>query len=103
MTRWPSPHLLLVDGSSTIDLFDDRFVLLTADPGHAWRSAASRCPGSALNSQVLAEPGWPDLYGVSPDGAVLVRPDGHIAWRCRTTSADPETDLRTALTISTGG
>jgi putative polyketide hydroxylase len=24
---------------------------------------------------------WYDLYGVEPGGAVLVRPDGYVAWR----------------------
>jgi tetracenomycin A2 monooxygenase-dioxygenase len=98
-----APHLWLADGTSTIDLFDDRFVLLTAEPGRAWRDAAVHCPAVPVDSHVLTEPGWPDLYGVSPDGAVLVRPDGHIAWRSRTTSTDPVADLQTALTTSTGG
>jgi putative polyketide hydroxylase len=32
---------------------------------------------------VLADPGhrWARAYGVTPSGAVLVRPDGIIAWR----------------------
>lgn len=25
---------------------------------------------------------WIDLSGVSENGAVLVRPDGHVLWRC---------------------
>lgn len=25
---------------------------------------------------------WRNLRGVSEDGAILVRPDGHVAWRC---------------------
>jgi hypothetical protein len=50
----------------------------------------------------MTEPQWPDLYGVAPDGAVLVRPDGHVAWRSPTTSTDPVADIRTALTTSTG-
>jgi putative polyketide hydroxylase len=98
-----APHLWLADGTSTIDLFDHRFVLLTAEPGRAWRDAAAHCPAVPIDSHVLTEPGWPDLYDVSPDGAVLVRPDGHIAWRSRTTSTDPVADLQTALTTSTGG
>jgi putative polyketide hydroxylase len=24
---------------------------------------------------------WGDVYGVGADGAVLVRPDGHVSWR----------------------
>jgi 2-polyprenyl-6-methoxyphenol hydroxylase-like FAD-dependent oxidoreductase len=98
-----APHLWLADGTSTVDLFDHRFVLLTARPGHAWRDAAAHCPGVPVDSHVVAEPAWPDRYGVWPDGAVLVRPDGHIAWRSRTTSTDPVADLQTALTTSTAG
>jgi len=97
-----APHLWLADGTSTIDLFDQRFVLLTAEPGHAWRAAATHIPGAPVDSHVITEPTWPSLYGVAPDGAVLVRPDGHVAWRSRTSSTDPVTDIQTALTTSTG-
>jgi 2-polyprenyl-6-methoxyphenol hydroxylase-like FAD-dependent oxidoreductase len=97
-----APHLTLDNATSTIDLFDRRFVLLTAEPGHAWRNAAAHCPDTPLNLTVLAEPHWPDLYGISADGAVLVRPDGHVAWRATTTSSEPVADLRAALTTSTG-
>jgi len=98
-----APHLWLADGSSTIDLFDQRFVLLTAEPGEAWRDAAARCLGVPLDSHVMTDPQWPGLYGVAPDGAVLVRPDGHVAWRSPRTSTDPVTDIQTALTTGTGG
>jgi 2-polyprenyl-6-methoxyphenol hydroxylase-like FAD-dependent oxidoreductase len=98
-----APHLWLADGTSTIDLFDQHFVLLTAEPGHAWRDAAARCPGVPVDSHVMTEPRWPGLYGVAPGGAVLVRPDGHVAWRSRTTSTNPVADIQTALTTSTGG
>ncbi len=98
-----APHLWLADGTSTIDLFDRQFALLTAAPGHAWRDAAARCTGARVGSHVVTEPSWPDLYGVSPDGAVLVRPDGHVAWRSTTASADPVADFHNALTTSTGG
>ena len=32
---------------------------------------------------------WRTSYGIDTDGAVLVRPDGHIAWRSAGTAADP--------------
>jgi hypothetical protein len=56
-----------------------------------------------VDSRVLAEPEWPDLYGISPSGAVLVRPDGHVAWRSHATTTDPVADLRAALTTCAGG
>jgi tetracenomycin A2 monooxygenase-dioxygenase len=98
-----APHLWLADGTSTIDLFDRSFVLLTTAAGHAWRdAAAANGSGAPVASHVIAEPQWPGLYSIEPDGAVLVRPDGHIAWRNHTASADPVTDFHTALTTSTG-
>ena len=36
-------------------------------------------------------------YGLQPDGAALVRPDGYIAWRAVTAPADPARALVTAL------
>jgi 2-polyprenyl-6-methoxyphenol hydroxylase-like FAD-dependent oxidoreductase len=98
-----APHLWLAGGTSTIDLFDRGFTLLTAGPGSAWRAAAAQSPAVPVAGHVVTEAGWPDLYGVAPDGAVLVRPDGHVAWRSRTASDSPSADLKTALTTCTGG
>jgi hypothetical protein len=39
-----------------------------------------------------------DLYGIGPDGAVLIRPDGHIAWHSHAVSTDPQATLRSAIT-----
>lgn len=95
--------------TSTIDLFDRDMVLLTADPGASWRAVAetaSRALGVPIESHVIREPEWPHLYGVTPAGAVLVRPDGHVAWRSRTAPGAGEPTTRTqilaALTTSTG-
>jgi hypothetical protein len=98
-----APHLRLADGTSTVDLFDRRFALLTAAPGHGWRDAAAGNAGVPVDSHVLAEPSWAALYGIAPDGAVLVRPDGHVAWRSTTMSTDPAADLHAALTTGAGG
>ena len=40
---------------------------------------------------------WPSLYGVGVDGAVLVRPDGHVAWRTTSSDGNPSDDLVVAL------
>jgi putative polyketide hydroxylase len=37
------------------------------------------------------------LYGIAPDGAVLVRPDGHVAFRAPKAVADPKAALASAL------
>ncbi|MGW1537867.1 aromatic-ring hydroxylase C-terminal domain-containing protein, partial [Streptomyces aureus] len=41
---------------------------------------------------------WAQVHGVGPEGAVLVRPDGFVAWRSEGPSKDPRTTLRKALT-----
>jgi putative polyketide hydroxylase len=40
---------------------------------------------------------WHDIYGVDFDGAVLVRPDGYVAWRSRSGASNPMEVLRTAF------
>jgi 2,4-dichlorophenol 6-monooxygenase len=41
---------------------------------------------------------WSRLSGVDEDGAVLVRPDKHVAWRSHALAADPEAELMSVLT-----
>jgi putative polyketide hydroxylase len=33
---------------------------------------------------------WPTAYGVEEDGAVLIRPDGFVAWRSRKLPTQPQ-------------
>ena len=40
---------------------------------------------------------WAELSGTDNSGAVLVRPDRHVAWRCRTLPSRPEEELRVAV------
>jgi putative polyketide hydroxylase len=35
--------------------------------------------------------------GIGPEGAVLVRPDGHVGWRCGEAAADPRRVIATVL------
>jgi 2-polyprenyl-6-methoxyphenol hydroxylase-like FAD-dependent oxidoreductase len=106
-----APHVWLERSGmrlSTIDLFGDRFVLLAGVDGPAWRdaaTAAARGLGVPLQAFTIgaggdlgdAEKRWPDVYGVRPDGAVLVRPDGHVAWRCPESPPAPGRELERAL------
>ncbi|HZX42965.1 MAG TPA: hypothetical protein VFE93_14085, partial [Myxococcaceae bacterium] len=40
---------------------------------------------------------FPGAYGISPSGAVLVRPDGFVGWRAPEAAGAPEETLRQAL------
>ena len=105
-----APHVWLTRDDqqiSTIDLFGPHFVLLAGPDGDAWRRAAQAIGPSWPPLTVftvgpdgdLGDPDgtWLEAYGVDTDGAVLVRPDGHVAWRSRSGASDPLAALRTAL------
>jgi 2-polyprenyl-6-methoxyphenol hydroxylase-like FAD-dependent oxidoreductase len=105
-----APHVWLMRGNeqiSTIDLFGPHFVLLAGRDGGAWRQAAQGIATSLppLMAFTIGRDGdlvdtdgnWHDAYGVDTDGAVLVRPDGHVAWRSRSGASNPGLVLRTAL------
>jgi hypothetical protein len=75
---------------STLDLFGPAFTLLTASDGAAWRAVGAvvsrelRVPidGYTVGGAGLQDGGgFARAYGLGNDGAVLVRPDGHVAWR----------------------
>jgi 2-polyprenyl-6-methoxyphenol hydroxylase-like FAD-dependent oxidoreductase len=75
-----APHAMLADGCSTLDLFGRGFVLLRLGDGAdgAGIAAAAASRGVPLATITLGEPGLRDLY---ERNLVLVRPDGHVAWR----------------------
>ena len=104
-----APHIAL--GSphepvSTLDLFGPGFTLLAGPAGQDWRTVAAdaaRRLAIPVASYAVGDPGlddpsdtFADLYGISDAGAVLVRPDGYVAWRCATGPAD-DAQLMTAL------
>jgi|SRR5579859_435541 len=87
-------HWIDLDGHrrSTIDLFDGTFVLLS--PGQPWCAAAldaRAAVGVPVTAHQITDPAWAELYGIDAGGAVLVRPDGHVAWR---TNNDNQTEPR---------
>lgn len=102
-----APHVWLGQGDrkiSTLDLLGRGFVLLAGPRGAPWREAAARLQSPRLVTHVIGEDiadpdagGGLQAYGVDPEGAVLVRPDGHVAWRARAGAADPASALRQAV------
>ncbi|WP_224031399.1 FAD-dependent oxidoreductase [Paraburkholderia caribensis] len=81
-----APHAWLEDGRSTLDLFGKEFVLLTF-PGSVesevkrLRDALSE-RGAPVTVYPIADAAIAELYEAP---IVLVRPDGHVAWRGATT------------------
>ncbi len=75
-----APHAWLADGRSTLDLFGHGFVLLSFSPSVSTQAMeqafASR--GVPLRVERIDDPAIAALY---ERRLVLVRPDGHVAWR----------------------
>lgn len=108
-----APHVWLErdgDRISTIDLFSDAPTLLAAPRGRAWAEAAAsaaRQLGNRIETWVVGDDlvdsqgGFAECYGIQESGAVLVRPDGVIAWRARS-QEDPAEGLAAALNAMAG-
>ncbi|MEU6717359.1 FAD-dependent monooxygenase [Nonomuraea sp. NPDC046802] len=104
-----APHVWLGRGDgrlSTLDLFGPCFTLLTTVEGQGWREALPTLRRDVpLAAFAVGSPGLEDdedafinLYDIKPTGAVLVRPDGHVAWRTPGVADDPGAELEVALT-----
>jgi 2-polyprenyl-6-methoxyphenol hydroxylase-like FAD-dependent oxidoreductase len=76
-----APHAWLADGTSTLDLFSDGFTLLRLGdrpPDAGPLAAAARACRVPLREIAIADP---DIAALYERKLVLVRPDGHVAWR----------------------
>jgi 2-polyprenyl-6-methoxyphenol hydroxylase-like FAD-dependent oxidoreductase len=106
-----APHVVLDRGGaelSTLDVIDGKFVLLAGENGEEWcRGARSAAAGLGVGLDAFRVGGDGDLgnrdgrfsevYGTGGGGAVLVRPDGFVAWRARSASEDAERTLGETL------
>jgi 2,4-dichlorophenol 6-monooxygenase len=105
------PHAWLKhDGQqlSTHDLVGDSggFLLITGPNGAAWAEAAATASDktgvaitvAAIGSEYRDTDGsWAQLRQIGEDGAILVRPDNHVAWRNPATAPDPAGVLTDAI------
>ena len=112
-----APHVWLeCDGEriSTLDLFGRGFVLLAGAQGQCWYEAATelaRVIEVPLRSFRIGRGGdltdldqtWATIYGIEEDGALLVRPDGYVAWRCGAAPSDPAAEIEMAFSTALGG
>jgi len=103
------PHAWLVDAAgrriSTLDLIDgSRFTLLTGQGGRSWAEAVDALALPYLRAIVIGSPqaqdlwfDWARIREVGEDGAVLVRPDGYVAWRSIDMAPAPRDALANVL------
>lgn len=81
-----APHAWLADGRSVLDLFGRGFTLLCfGKPAPAVMEREAAVRGMPLQAVVLDEPKVQALY---ERRFILVRPDGHVAWRADAVAAD---------------
>jgi hypothetical protein len=106
-----APHVRLErEGgrASTLDFFGPGFTLLAGSRGQPWIAPAQQASqrfGVRLDAYSIgASDGWIDTdgifephYGIDATGAVLVRPDGHVAFRMPQVPSDPVHELTEAL------
>jgi 2,4-dichlorophenol 6-monooxygenase len=86
------------------------FVLITGPNGVPWVEAAAQV-GEKLSVPIVAvsigdgaeytdaDGGWAAVRQITDEGAVLVRPDNHVAWRSTGGSADPADVLGNAISL----
>ncbi|QHG85532.1 aromatic ring hydroxylase (plasmid) [Rhodococcus rhodochrous] len=85
---------------------DGRFVLITGADSAPWeeatRAAAAkfgiRIHHAAVGTDYKDTDGqWTKVREIADDGAILVRPDNHVAWRAMSVPTDPTADLIAAV------
>lgn len=106
------PHAWLEKSGTRLSTHDlcgrGKFVLITGAKGDAWKAAARDAAeryGVPVDVVCVGAPGqpedrsntWSKLRQIEEEGAVLVRPDVHVGWRCARVPADMTTALSDAL------
>ncbi|WP_217237548.1 FAD-dependent monooxygenase [Streptomyces sp. AC555_RSS877] len=113
-----APHLWVRhqgERISTLDLYERSLVLLSdADEPGGWHACATRLAdrmslplvsyrvGAGPDAELTPEEGadWAERHGTTRGGAVLVRPDGFVAWRSQGPDPDAESTLRHVVTTA---
>jgi putative polyketide hydroxylase len=102
-----APHAWIARGGariSSLDLFGREHVLLVGPSDAAWceaARAAAEATGVAVRAVRLGadvedpDHRWPGAFGVKASGALLVRPDGFVAWRSKAAAPSAESAATT--------
>jgi putative polyketide hydroxylase len=111
-----APHIWLERGGtqiSTLDLFGSGLVVLAGGAGRDWGVAArefAEKQGIPLAAYTIGAQGdfccadhlRKATYGIEDDGAVLVRPDGYVAWRSPSGNSDMQRQMNRAIRLAIG-
>jgi 2-polyprenyl-6-methoxyphenol hydroxylase-like FAD-dependent oxidoreductase len=104
-----APHMWIErkgERISSLDLLRGAFVLIAGPDGGGWidaaRSAASRIPGLQLEAcrigtDITSRDDIAGACGFTPSGAMLIRPDGFVAWRAKSFGGGAEAELAGTL------
>lgn len=105
-----APHVWLAQGGrqiSTLDFFGRNFALLGGAESNAWCACAKEASRKLridldvhrVGADGLTDPTGEFLstFGIDSTGAVLVRPDGFVAWRAKTGEGASATKMESAL------
>lgn len=94
--RFPHMWVDLAERESTVDWFDRNLVLVAGPMGADWLEAGSKVAedlGITLDLRTLHAVPESAGFQLGLRGAVIVRPDGHVAWRSPWRAADPVREL----------
>ncbi|WP_413467740.1 FAD-dependent monooxygenase [Mycobacterium sp. RTGN3] len=105
------PHAWLEAGGSRVSTHDlvgndGRFVLITGAQGQAWARAAKMAAEKFGVDIAVAVIGadyrdvdgqWANVREIADDGALLIRPDNHVAWRSTASAVDANDILINAI------
>ena len=99
------PHLWLRESGSSLSTMDCMTSAFTVFAGRrtSWKRAvaqvvtASQVPMRTQRLPAGSGDTWTSLLGIADSGCVLMRPDGHVAWRSLSGAANPVAELRSAL------
>lgn len=107
-----APHLWVEHQGkcmSNLDLFGKSFVLLAGAEGASWLEAAKKvssamgidvaayCVGPERDLVTSSKGEFESAAGISPRGAILVRPDDFVVWRQRKQPSDHQAKLEQAM------
>lgn len=89
-----APHAWVRPGVSTLDLFGDNFTLFRFDRARDVADIARSAERFGI-SLTIHDFDDPEIAALYEEDQVLIRPDGHVAWRSDAADVSPDTLWRT--------